>query len=153
MDLLDHGRVEPGELLEERWFFGNLLHGNSRTFMRRHSDPCPMNLVPEKSMEETYSSIKKIPQGRRSSLTRAAPGLMKTTSMPSNVKNSKESSTRINTAQCGHLLRAPSLPTFAEKEEEFHDEESEFSMGKLIRQASLNHARLHQPPAPTVKVP
>nr|GMC74691.1 uncharacterized protein LOC109187574 [Ipomoea batatas] len=155
--------------MEETWFFGNSLHGKSRMFnMRRHSHPpCPstsnsiqgsMNLVAEKSMEQTYSSIKKIPEA---TLTRAGPALMKTTSMPTNVKNSKESSTRIYSTmkkqqimQCGgHLSRAlSSLPTFAEKEEfeEDDDEESEFCMGKLIRQASLNHARV-QPPLPSVK--
>ncbi|XP_031106744.1 uncharacterized protein LOC116011335 [Ipomoea triloba] len=157
MDLVDDGR-------EETWFFGNSLHGKSRMFnMRRHSHPpCPstsnsiigMNLVAEKSMEQTYSSIKKIPEG---TLTRAGPALMKTTSMPTN----KESSTRIYSTmkkqqimQCGrHLSRAlSSLPSFAEKEEfeEDDDEESEFCMGKLIRQASLNHARV-QPPLPSVK--
>nr|GMC74696.1 uncharacterized protein LOC109187574 [Ipomoea batatas] len=165
MDLVDDGRVEPGELLEETWFFGNSLHGKSRMLTRRHSHPpCSstsnsiqgsMNLVAdEKSMEKTYSSIKKIPEA---TLTRAGPGLMKTTSMPTN----KESSTRIYSTmkkqqimQCGgHLSRAlSSLPSFAEKEEfeEDDDEESEFCMGKLIRQASLNHARV-QPPLPSVK--
>nr|GMC76665.1 uncharacterized protein LOC109187574 [Ipomoea batatas] len=166
MELVDDGRVEPGELLEETWFFGNSLHGKSRMSTRRHSHPpCPstsnsiqagsMNLVAdEKSMEQTYSSIKKIPEA---TLTRAGPALMKTTSMPTN----KESSTRIYSTmkkqqimQCGrHLSRAlSSLPTFAEKEEfeEDDDEESEFCMGKLIRQASLNHARV-QPPLPSVK--
>ncbi|XP_019193346.1 PREDICTED: uncharacterized protein LOC109187574 [Ipomoea nil] len=151
MDVVDDGRVEPGELLEETWFFGNSLHGKSRMFTRHsHSDP-PL-VADEKSMEETYSSIKKIPElGTRSwsLLTRTGgPGLMKTASMPTNVK---ESSTRMySTMNLQQMQYCGDLSTFAEKEELEDDEESEFCMGKLIRQASLNHARV-QPPLPSVK--
>ncbi|XP_019153796.1 PREDICTED: uncharacterized protein LOC109150352 isoform X2 [Ipomoea nil] len=145
--------IEPGELLDETWFFGNLLDGKPR-MLRCYSDPCPSSktssseddddMFPGKSMEETFSSINRIPDGKRAlSLRVPGTGLMKTPSLPAKQQPDSENTNdpRIQEPWRNSLLRAPSLPSFAEKEE-FQDEESEFSMGKLIRQASLNQPKL-----------
>lgn len=152
--------VEPGELLDESWFFGNLLDGKPR-MLRCYSDPCPSSktssssddydddddddVFPGKSMEETFSSINRIiPEGKRVlSLRVPGTGLMKTPSLPAKQQpdSGDTNNLRIQEPWRNSLLRAPSLPSFAEKEE-FQDEESEFSMGNLIRQASLNQTRV-----------
>ncbi|KAH6764253.1 hypothetical protein C2S51_015502 [Perilla frutescens var. frutescens] len=111
----------PGELLEDCWFFGNLLQTkskskskSSRLMLRSLSDPCSSSSFPGKSYQETYDSITK-----------------------------RE---RSNTKTDQNLVRAPSLPTTFETSHNFHDdEEMEFSMGKLIRQASLNHSHTRPP--------
>nr|GMD90214.1 uncharacterized protein LOC109150352 isoform X1 [Ipomoea batatas] len=96
-------------------------------------------------MEETFSSINRIiPEGKRVlSLRVPGTGLMKTPSLPAKQQpdSGDTNNLRIQEPWRNSLLRAPSLPSFAEKEE-FQDEESEFSMGNLIRQASLNQTRV-----------
>ncbi|KAG6424391.1 hypothetical protein SASPL_114809 [Salvia splendens] len=111
--------MDPNNL-EECWFFGNLLETKSKSIMVRSlSDPCSSSS--EKSYEETYETIKKLESRRRSS-------------------NRKSSSKKKS-----GLARAPSLPTSLESRDD-DDDEVEFSMGKLIRQASLN-TRLPPPPS------
>lgn len=130
---LNDENLEPGELLEEGWFFGNLLD-RKKYMLRSYSDPCTSSntsheILSEKSYEETYESIKKLSVGTEFD----QPNLIRVPSMPRTKKSNK------GRGKCVDLLRAPSLPTrFGE--DEFQDEESEFSMGKLIRQASLNHS-------------
>lgn len=126
-------QMEPGLLLEESWFFGNLLDRKSR-MLRCYSDPCPsakkkQDFSAGKSMEETFASLQRLPQGEKLNLDsrRSKPRLQKT------------SSERCN------LHRAPSLPVFVDYREEPHDEESDFSMGKLIRQASINQVKVSPP--------
>ncbi|KAL0406769.1 UNVERIFIED_CONTAM: hypothetical protein Slati_3990800 [Sesamum latifolium] len=126
----DAHQVEPEDLLEECWFFGNLLQRKSR-MLRSFSDPCTsfdysQDNLPGKSYEETYASIK------NEEIRRAGPGAGQ--SLQGDPRKSKPD----GKAPGNRLVRAPSLPTSLEKEE-FHDEESEFSMGKLIRQASMKH--------------
>ena len=112
--------MDPNNL-EESWFFGNLLETKSKSRMVRSlSDPCSSSSG-EKSYEETYETIKKLESRRRSS-------------------NRKSSSKKKS-----GLARAPSLPTSLESRDDEEEEEVEFSMGKLIRQASLN-TRLPPPP-------
>ncbi|KAG6421354.1 hypothetical protein SASPL_117905 [Salvia splendens] len=102
--------MDPNNL-EECWFFGNLLETRSKSRMvRSMSDPCSSSSG--KSYEEAYETIKKL-ESRRSS-------------------NRKSSSKKRR-----GLARAPSLPTSLESRDN-EEEEVEFSMGKLIRQASLN---------------
>ncbi|CAN4104215.1 unnamed protein product [Withania somnifera] len=128
---LNDDQMEPGVLLEESWFFGNLLDRKSR-MLRCYSDPCPsykntQDFSAGKSMEETFSSLKKLPQGEKLNL------------------DSRKSKPRLQRAasERNSLQRAPSLPVFVDYKEEPHDEESDFSMGKLIRQASINqHVKL-----------
>ncbi|PIN03573.1 hypothetical protein CDL12_23905 [Handroanthus impetiginosus] len=117
--------MEPQELLEDSWFFGNLLQRKSR-MLRSFSDPCTSSnyrqeILSEKSYEEIYASIKNL------SNTAATKG-----------SDSRRSTSNKKTSSNG-LVRAPSLPTSLETEE-LLDEELEFSMGKLIRQASLNYS-------------
>lgn len=130
-------KMEPGMLLEESWFFGNLLDRKSR-MLRCYSDPCSsskktQNFLSGKYMEETFSSLQKLPQGEKLNLVsrRSKPRLQRA--------SSSSSERRCN------LRRAPSLPVFVDYKEEPHDEESEFSMGKLIRQASINEVKIPLP--------
>lgn len=124
-------QMEPGVLLEESWFFGNLLDRKSR-MLRCYSDPCPsykntQEFSAGKSMEETFSSLQKLPQGEKLNLD----------SRKSKPRLQRASSSAAASERC-NLQRAPSLPVFVDYREEPHDEESDFSMGKLIRQASIN---------------
>ncbi|KAJ8532348.1 hypothetical protein K7X08_012271 [Anisodus acutangulus] len=128
-------QMEPGVLLEESWFFGNLLDRKSR-MLRCYSDPCPSFKISQdnlagKSMEETFSSLQKLPQGEKFNLDsrRSKPRLQRASSSSSSSHSS-------------NLKRAPSLPVFVDYKEEPHDEESDFSMGKLIRQASINQVKI-----------
>lgn len=144
---------EPGDLLEKSWFFGNLLDRKTR-MSRCYSDPCPSSGLPDeemvvgKSYEETYSSLQKLPQGDK--LTR--PGLMKAPSLPEESTYQKKggsypvrrgSKSRLEKSS-NNLFRAPSLPTSLGREET-QDEESDFSMSKLIRQASLKQSDMLPP--------
>ncbi|CAN4102930.1 unnamed protein product [Withania somnifera] len=126
-------QMEPGVLLEESWFFGNLLDRKSR-MLRCYSDPCPsykntQGFSTGKSMEETFSSLQKLPQGEKLNL---------------DSRKSKPRLQRASSERC-NLQRAPSLPVFVDYKEEPHDEESDFSMGKLIRQASINQVKVLPP--------
>ncbi|KAH0651372.1 hypothetical protein KY285_031498 [Solanum tuberosum] len=130
-------KMEPGMLLEESWFFGNLLDRKSR-MLRCYSDPCSsskktQDFLSGKSMEETFSSLQKLPQGEKLNLVsrRSKPRLQRA--------SSSSSEQRCN------LQRAPSLPVFVDYKEEPHDEDSDFSMGKLIRQASINEVKISSP--------
>ncbi|CAA0808684.1 Unknown protein [Striga hermonthica] len=145
----DTERVEPSELLEDCWFFGNSLHRKSR-MIRSLSEPCTSSDFageensPGKSYEETYRSIEKLSISERK-IDR--PSLIKAPSVPSTLerqdqKSDPQRSKRSNKnkkSSRGGLNRAPSLPISLEPEE-YQDEETEFSMGKLIRQASMKNS-------------
>ncbi|KAL8510166.1 hypothetical protein ACS0TY_017109 [Phlomoides rotata] len=122
----DNDKVEPEELLEDCWFFGNLLERKPR-MLRSYSEPCSSsssnyNQESNLSYEETYDSINKLSLTEDQTPSR---------SKGSHLQRSKSSIRTSSNA----LVRAPSLPTTLENQ----DEEIEFSMGKLIRQASLTH--------------
>ncbi|XP_075478126.1 uncharacterized protein LOC142519101 isoform X2 [Primulina tabacum] len=146
-------KIEPEEMLDELWFFGNLLHCNNFRMFRSFSEPCTSSnhcskeIFGEKSYEETYESIKKL-TGNGESLRF---NLVKAPSLPASMKERinescaakwgtdpgrSKSSRRILSTNLG---RAPSLPTSL-RTDEFQDEEVEFSMGKLIRQASMKNS-------------
>ncbi|KAK4387101.1 hypothetical protein Sango_2580700 [Sesamum angolense] len=132
----DAHQVEPGDLLEECWFFGNLLRRKPR-MLRSFSDPCTsfdysQENLPGKSYEETYAAIK------NEEARRPGPGPGGRQSLLERQGGDPRKSKPDGKASGNRLVRAPSLPTSLEKEE-FHDEENEFSMGKLIRLASMNH--------------
>ncbi|PIN15725.1 hypothetical protein CDL12_11621 [Handroanthus impetiginosus] len=132
---MDHQSSEPGELLEKSWFFGNRKTRMSRSF----SDPCSSSsygreTLPGKSYEETYESIKKL--SGQNNLIRA-PSLPPC--LEKKDQKTSDSARRKSNRKSKNLLRAPSLPANLEAEE-FQDEEMEFSMGKLIRQASLSNS-------------
>lgn len=125
--------VEPGELLEDCWFFGN-AKSKSR-MLRSFSDPCSSSNFAGSSYEETYESIKKLSRDRTPAAT--------TKERRSNGRASSRNS----------LVRAPSLPTSLETEDfDDEEEEMEFSMGKLIRQASLNYSHARPPRTNVPKV-
>lgn len=145
-------KIEPEELLDECWFFGNLLHCKNSRMFRSFSDPCTSSnhlskeIFGEKSYEETYESIKKL-AGDGEYLR----NLVKAPSLPASMKEGiYESSAAKGGTEPGrskssrsilsknNISRAPSLPTSL-RTDEFQDEEVEFSMGKLIRQASMRN--------------
>lgn len=124
---------EDVQLLEDCWFFGNSLHTKSRSRMlRSYSDPCSTSNFPGNSFEETFESIEKLPLPR-----------------PDRTAAKGRRSNRKALSKSGGLDRAPSLPATLESTEE---EEIEFSMGKLIRQASLNHSETRPPRKTASKV-
>ncbi|KAK4439156.1 hypothetical protein Salat_0250500 [Sesamum alatum] len=149
---------EPGELLENCWFFGNLLDRKPARMLRSLSDPCASSnrkheILPGKSYEETYKSIKKLtgPDGsRKSSLIRAPslpPCLERKDQIPATRGSAADPGRRKPNRKMilkNDLLRAPSLPTGVGAED-FQDDETEFSMGKLIRQASLSSSKTIPP--------
>ncbi|XP_027064165.1 uncharacterized protein [Coffea arabica] len=145
---------EPGDLLDKSWFFGNLLDRKTTRMCRWYSDPCPSSgladeeILVGKSYEETFSSLNKLPQGDE--LTPS--GLMRAPSLPEGSTYHagggtypvrRGSKSRLEKSS-NNLFRAPSLPTSLGREET-QDEESDFSMSKLIRQASLNQSDLLPP--------
>ncbi|CAA3024156.1 Hypothetical predicted protein [Olea europaea subsp. europaea] len=102
----------------------------------------------EKSFDQTYESIKNLSLSEGEKFMHS--GLIKTTSMEreeqAQAKVSQFARRKSNIQGRLGLGRAPSLPTTLELEE-FQDEESDFRMGKLIRQASLIHSDM-SPPSP-----
>lgn len=201
----DHEKVvvsssgpEPGHLLDESWFFGNLLliRTPKSRMSRCYSDPSPsssssssinyysteedvMTSSPPppsgsgKSLEETFSLLQKLPVPRGE--IENSPPLIRTPSLPEDSSFSSSSSSpavaRGKRSQRRLLLhrgnsysptptptptlpplpvstgnsvlsRAPSLPSSMgrRRKEEIQDDESDFSMSKLIRQASLKQS-------------
>lgn len=147
----DKDKAVPEKLLEECWFFSNLLH--KKIIMSKNpsdsytsSNSSHHDLPAGKSYEETYESIKRLP--------RMSTSLMRAPSMPprlerkhSNIPITKgrdpagrRRSNLEETSSSSDLARAPSLPMSLGAEEVEDEEEIEFSMGKLIRQASLKTA-------------
>ncbi|KAL0306541.1 UNVERIFIED_CONTAM: hypothetical protein Sradi_6071400 [Sesamum radiatum] len=139
------------------------VHESSEPFSPKDADgddkkveperaPGEVLILPGKSYEETYKSIKKLtgPDGsRKSNLIRAPslpPCLERKDQNPATGGSTDPGRRQSNrkTMMSDNLLRAPSLPT-ALAAEDFHDEETEFSMGKLIRQASLSSSKTIPP--------
>ncbi|XP_073123250.1 uncharacterized protein [Henckelia pumila] len=142
-------KMEPEELLDECWFFGNLLQCSNSRMFRSFSDPCTSSdIFGDKSYEETYESIKKLSgddESRKFNLVKAPslPASMKerihessaakgVTDPPGRGKSSRRILSK-------SISRAPSLPTSL-RADEYQDDEVEFSMGKLIRQASMRNS-------------
>lgn len=165
-------KLEPGELLEDKWFFGNLLDTKTKKMSRSFSDPCTttssnFNNQTGKSYEETYESIKKLSNGDfgRSNLlkTPSLPPRMERKDRASKASLNDPARTKKVTSsltKSSSLHRAPSLPNKlgnhekVDHEEEEEEEESDFSMGKLIRQASLNtRSSSTLPPRTTLLAP
>lgn len=139
---------EAGHLLEEAWFFGNFLDTKTKTMSRCYSDPCPSSNCNQEMLVE--KSNKKIPMSSDQSVHS---GLTRTPSLPTSMARGefspekerfpgvKKSSSRQK------LARAPSLPPcMMAREEDEDDQESEFTMGRLIRQASLSSSDMLPPP-------
>ncbi|XP_073025607.1 uncharacterized protein [Primulina eburnea] len=159
--------IEPEELLDESWFFGNLLHCDKFRMFRSFSDPCTSSnhcskeIFGEKSYEETYESIKKLSgdaESHRFNLVKAPSlpasmeeGIHENSDAKGGIEPGRSKSSRRILSK-NNISRAPSLPTSFRTEEvelsmptsfrteEFQDEEVEFSMGNLIRQASMRNS-------------
>lgn len=190
--------TEPGHLLDESWFFGNLLIHTKPRMSRCYSDPSPsssssvnystedlMMQPPGKSLEETFSLLQKLPaaaaadaensaalvrapslpeESSSSSLSSAAGGRRKRSQRRRLLQRGNSYSTTtpptpppIPVSSANNLLsRAPSLPSsIGRRREEIQDDESDFSMSRLIRQASLKQSDIlprRNPPVPIPKL-
>ncbi|KAL1537917.1 hypothetical protein AAHA92_26717 [Salvia divinorum] len=135
LPLQDDGGEKPAapeNLLDHRWFFNNPLDKKVDMSENRHVDtPRPAG----KSYDETYESIMKQLSRPPTTLMKAPPSLERKNSNP--IAKGSEKSGKAAPSM-SHLARGPSMPASLPPEEE---EEIEFSMGKLIRQASLKSTR------------
>ncbi|KAL8512250.1 hypothetical protein ACS0TY_018630 [Phlomoides rotata] len=115
-------KVGPEKLLEDCWFFGNAKMSTTL------SDPSQDHSYEE----ETYESIEKLSVSNPA----ASKGISHELGGRRRRRISQETSSN-------YILPASSPDDDDEEEEE--EEEMEFSMGKLIRQASLNHSHTNPP--------
>lgn len=149
-------KVEPGNLLEQYWFFGNLLIDSKPKISRSNSDHCPSSSYNSQEDMLITSDQKSSPS------TKKHPKLVRTPSLPSSMDRAvdiaQEKQSWLNSGgrksnQRNNLIRPSSLPPCIgkeEEEEEEEDQESEFTLGRLIRQASLNSSDM-LPPKQTSK--
>ncbi|XP_076904721.1 uncharacterized protein LOC143560271 [Bidens hawaiensis] len=197
---------EAGDLLEDSWFFGNLLNTKTKTISRSYSDlsfsSCPSSCSTQddkaknKQKDSSVSSRKQLPV-TPTSLTRtpSLPNSMETQSFVTKnpdpspnytpflarndkkdgiVKNEPKSSSLSSRKQPPvalssptktptqsfhtkkpdpNLARSPSMSASIGEinQEDEEDQESEFSLGRLIRQASMNSSHTSNPPRQTSK--
>ncbi|KAK9050414.1 hypothetical protein SSX86_030615 [Deinandra increscens subsp. villosa] len=205
---------EAGDLLEDSWFFGNLLQTKPRTITRSYSDlassSCPPlfstqeHIIKNERKKSSFSSRKQPPV--------APPCLTRIPSLPISIETQSfqtkkpDPSPNLTTSQLGDdkkdviiknepkssslssrkqppvapssLTQTPSLLNPKEKQsfltkkpdpnltrtssmstcrlgtdqEDEEDQESEFTLGRLIRQASMNSSHTSNPPRQTSKV-
>lgn len=154
MEAIDE-KVKAVDLLDECWFFDNLLRRGT-TMVRCHSDPC------------TSSNFNQFDESTSSSSRSKRPGdgvvgsnkLIRLPSLPpcigrkeeDNVQEKERNSGKTNLAAAKpcvankegfagqsslrNLLRTPSLPPdFGRSEDLYQDKDSDVRMSKLIRQA------------------
>ncbi|KAK1416749.1 hypothetical protein QVD17_25865 [Tagetes erecta] len=189
---------EAGDLLEDSWFFGNLLNTKSRTISRSYSDlasssslcPTQERIVKNERKDRSFSSRKQPPVAPPS-LTRtpSLPNSMETQSfltkkpvpgsnpIPSPARNGKKDVIIKNEPKSSSLTQIPSLSNSKETQsfqkkkpnpnltrtssmstcivvsdqEDEEDQESEFTLGRLIRQASMNSLHASNSPRQTSK--
>ncbi|MED6198672.1 hypothetical protein PIB30_068721 [Stylosanthes scabra] len=121
-------KVEAMDLLEERWFFENLLNIRSIIMPRSYSDPYPSSSSSATALINTDF-------------------LVKDNDVSSNSSSSSVSSSRSNNNKpprngscCSHhpkkLQRAPSMPQFKVREVDEEDDEKKQGRSKLVRQPS-----------------
>ncbi|KAL1813051.1 hypothetical protein ACET3Z_023116 [Daucus carota] len=168
--------VEPGSLLEECWFFENLLTCSKPKMSRCNSDPCPSTNFNARPTDQEQSLIS-IANASSTALIEnentkvVAPKLVRAPSLPSFMaaktvqvaqQNGRHDSAEIRfrpqtvvPPPRNTLLRATSLSPpcvgRSEDDEEEEDQESEFRLGRLIRQASLKSSDTFLPPRQTPK--
>ncbi|KAL3652584.1 hypothetical protein CASFOL_002265 [Castilleja foliolosa] len=126
------------KLLEHLWFFSNILLDKKTNPIMSNTINASSNVIMSgKSSEETYKSIQKLSGGQDESWPS---NLVRAPSLPPRVeKNDRNRLTNKIDDDPGRRLSSN------EKNEECQDEESEFSMGKLIRQASLSNSESFPP--------
>lgn len=144
---------EPESLLEELWFFGNLLIDSESKISKSCSDLGPSsNYNPQEGMsvvrsERTSSSATsmKDPKGDNFDLQKLA----RAPSLPSydmfDQVRGKHDLGGSNWRPQINLIGEESLPPCIRKKQEDEDEESEFTLGRLIRQASVNSSHILPP--------
>lgn len=149
---------EPENLLEECWFFGNLFTDSKSKMSKSYSDlDPPSNHTTREEMSfiksERSSSatpMEEDPKGVDFHLRR----LVRAPSLPSYMEpkvdmfhpvKEKYDSGGTNLITQNNLIREQSLPPCFGKQEEDEDEESDFELGRLITQASLNSSHILPP--------
>lgn len=155
---------EPESLLEEGWFFGNLLIDSKSNMSKSYSDlgPSDYNTREEmsviKSEKSSSTTPVKDPNGENSDPRR----LSRAPSLPSYMEpevdmfqfhplKEKHDTGGSNWITQNNLIREQSLPSCLKRKEEDEDEEGDFTLSRLIRQASLNSSN-NLPPRHNSKV-
>ncbi|KAL6975435.1 hypothetical protein U1Q18_024230 [Sarracenia purpurea var. burkii] len=142
-----YGKAEPEGLLEECWFFGNLLDRRAKTMLRSYSDPCPSSSSSKHSQEEVPTRRSSGGENSKSVIKRFShgggsgrhPNLIRTPSLPACMAREGASQEKNMSKSIHNLGRG-----------EEDDAESEFALSRLIRQASLNCPDM-TPPSRTSK--
>ncbi|KAJ0880368.1 hypothetical protein HanRHA438_Chr10g0462321 [Helianthus annuus] len=202
---------EAGDLLEDSWFFGNLLHSKTRTISRSYSDLSFKSSSPLSSTQENAKRKNSSISSRKQPPVAPPPSLTRTPSLPYSletqsflakkpdpsprsmsslvgndkkdvfIKNDPKSSSLSSRKQLPvapsslnrtpslsnsketqsfqakkpnpHLTRTPSISTSSggSDHEDEEDHEIEFTLGRLIRQASMNSSHTSNPPRQTSK--
>ncbi|GKE13380.1 hypothetical protein Tco_1416931 [Tanacetum coccineum] len=197
---------EASDLLEDSWFFGNLLDTKPRSISRCYSDlassSCsPIQSYPHPPLRSTQEHVLKNEDKNSGFKPRKqppiTPSLTRTPSLPTFLTknpnpspNDQEKAIMKNDRKSSHvssrkqppvappsLTRRPSLPNSIEPKsfltkdpnpihdlsrtsskstplsdlEDDDDQEREFSLGRLIRQASMNSSHTSTPPKQTSK--
>nr|XP_043627061.1 uncharacterized protein LOC122598534 [Erigeron canadensis] len=220
---------ETGDLLEDSWFFGNLLHTKPRSISRCYSDIASSSCPPLHThsqpdpLKSTLEHVVKIEQKKSSFSSRKQPpsaplSLTRTPSLPTSIETQYSNSLMKKSSPSPNLMssvvgvdkedsmvkkdrksssfnsrkqppvapprltRIPSLPTltetksyvtkkatpnsnltqtsskstsvdvsYQEDDEEESDQESEFTLGRLIRQASMNYSQTSNPTQQSTK--
>lgn len=110
------GPAGPEKLLEDCWFFGNT---KMSSITSSHDN---------KSCQQTYESIEKLSVNNPTTKGSIEVGRRRRRSQEASPKNS-----------------LPASASVEDEDEDEDEEEMEFSMGKLIRQASLTHSHTFPP--------
>ncbi|KAL4589048.1 hypothetical protein LXL04_001950 [Taraxacum kok-saghyz] len=133
----------PGDLLEDSWFFGNLLDTKPRTISRCYSDLTSCSSPPLPPLCSNQESIVK--NERKNSSRKQPPVAPRSLNRTPSLPNSMEAQSFVmkNMNSSPHLSRSSSIETSEDEEE---DQEREFSLGRLIRQASMNSSHTSNPP-------
>ncbi|PWA50892.1 hypothetical protein CTI12_AA293850 [Artemisia annua] len=150
---------EPSDLLEDSWFFGNLLDTKPRKHVLKNEDK-----------NSSFKSRKQPPITPSLTRTPSLPTFLMENPNPS--PNDQEKAIMKNECKSSHvssrkqppvappsLTRRPSLPSHdlsrtssnSSSLSDQEDEEREFSLGRLIRQASMNTSHTSTPPKQTAK--
>lgn len=143
---------EPESLLEEGWFFGNLLIDSKPNMSKSCSDFAPSNYNTKEKMSVTKCEKSSDNSHlRRLSRAPSLPSCMEPEVDMFHPVKEKHDSGGSNWITKNNLIREQSLPSCLKTKHEDEDEESDFTLGRLIRQASLNSSHI-LPPTHNFKV-
>ncbi|KAG9149141.1 hypothetical protein Leryth_027493 [Lithospermum erythrorhizon] len=135
-------KVEPGELLEEGWFFGNLLDSKIRVMSRCFSDPCPSSKkpIPSTIPKQQYPRMKPEQEG---SIQRSRQQILKQTQNKTSFANVETEQVKNFEGSCNdiptkEIKTLPKLPEEAMMEE---DEDKDFDQIIKVRKPYVQGAR------------